>query len=88
MKAICRDCFWTAERRVERCGACDSRRVIVHEELDRLTIAHLDCDAFYASVEKRDRPELRDRPVIVGGGKPCMTIAGAVRSRRRPRDAR
>ncbi len=33
-----------------------------------LNIAHLDCDAFYASVEKRDRPELRDRPVIIGGG--------------------
>ena len=36
---------------------------------DRLSIAHLDCDAFYATVEKRDRPEVRDEPVIVGGGK-------------------
>ena len=43
--------------------------MVCHDELDRLSIAHLDCDAFYASVEKRDRPELRDRPVIVGGGK-------------------
>jgi DNA polymerase-4 len=29
----------------------------------------MDCDAFYASVEKRDNPELRDKPVIIGGGK-------------------
>src|SRR5580698_10774690 len=69
MSAICRDCFWTGEEAPKRCPSCASPRMIAHPELMRLTIAHLDCDAFYASVEKRDRPELRDQAVIVGGGK-------------------
>ncbi|WP_428391817.1 DNA polymerase IV [Lichenicoccus sp.] len=50
------------------CQACGSRRRVVHPELFRLTVAHIDADAFYASVEKRDRPELASRPVLVGGG--------------------
>ncbi len=69
MRALCRDCLWTGEDQPRRCPTCASPRVLAHEELGELSIAHMDCDAFYASVEKRDRPELRDKPVIVGGGK-------------------
>ena len=69
MKAFCRDCFWTGDQAVRRCPACASPRIVAHDQLAELAIAHMDCDAFYASVEKRDRPELRDLPVIVGGGQ-------------------
>ena len=68
MPSVCRDCLSRFDRPEARCPACRSPRVVTHAELDQLVIAHLDCDAFYASVEKRDRPELRDVPVIVGGG--------------------
>lgn len=66
--SICRDCLTTAEAARRSCEGCGSLRVVNHPELSVHAIAHLDCDAFYASVEKRDRPELRDRPVIIGGG--------------------
>jgi len=51
-----------------RCEKCGSPRVVAHSELNNLSIAHMDCDAFYASVEKRDNPDLIDKPVIIGGG--------------------
>ena len=63
---LCLDCAQIGAGLV--CHACGSRRRVVHPELFALTVAHLDADAFYASVEKRDRPELASRPVLVGGG--------------------
>ncbi|HCM99040.1 MAG: DNA polymerase IV [Paracoccaceae bacterium] len=68
-QTLCRDCFHLVSQASERCSLCGSRRIVHHRELANLSIAHMDCDAFYASVEKRDNPELRDQAVIVGGGR-------------------
>ncbi|WP_127143395.1 DNA polymerase IV [Pelagibacterium montanilacus] len=68
---VCRDCYASGRTQapLRRCPVCASPRLLAHAELLDLAIAHVDCDAFYASIEKRDNPELRDRPLIVGGGQ-------------------
>jgi DNA polymerase-4 len=69
-KGVCRDCLALQKSDTSRrCHACGSPRLLRHKELYKLSLAHIDCDAFYASVEKRDNPELRDKPLIIGGGK-------------------
>ncbi len=67
--AFCRDCLADTARTSTRCTACGSPRLVAHPALASLTFAHVDCDAFYAAIEKRDDPSLADRPLIVGGGR-------------------
>ena len=67
MHSLCRNCL-TFTKNEPRCSKCNSPSILRHAELKSLSIAHLDCDAFYASVEKRDNPDLLDKPIIIGGG--------------------
>lgn len=67
--SLCRDCHTLFDHLVTRCTNCSSSRLLHHKELTSLSIAHLDCDAFFAAIEKRDDPSLADKPVIIGGGK-------------------
>ena len=64
---FCRNCLQLTRGNEQRCLACHSPRLIRHPELFDLSIAHIDCDAFYAAVEKRDNPDLADKPLIIGG---------------------
>ena len=66
--ALCRSCFTEMTADLPRCPHCNNPRVFSHPELSQLAIAHIDCDAFYAAIEKRDNPDIRNKPVIVGGG--------------------
>lgn len=79
--ALCRDCLtaWQGEAVGEggRCPACGSRRILCHPELRSLAIAHIDCDSFYASIEKRDAPALKDKPLLIGGTGPRSVVSTA-----------
>jgi DNA polymerase-4 len=66
---FCRDCLTDLAFAATRCGDCGSPRLVRHAALASLALAHIDCDAFYATVEKRDNPDIADKPVIIGGGK-------------------
>ncbi len=67
--SICRECLSTFDSKVLYCANCESLNLISHKEIEKLDIAHVDCDAFYASIEKRDNPKLKNSAVIIGGGK-------------------
>lgn len=89
VSAVCRDCCELFEAEQTGCPHCGSARVVAHAELGELFTAHIDCDAFYAAIEKRDNREIRDKPVIVGhtGGRGVVTTACYIARKSGPRSA-
>lgn len=68
--ALCRAClhaFNISNTHAPQCPQCQRGQIVSHPELNSLSVAHIDCDAFYASIEKRDNPELASKPLIIGG---------------------
>jgi DNA polymerase-4 len=80
-RALCRDCLADLDFSARRCSQCGSPRLVRHRALATLALAHIDCDAFYATVEKRDNPDIADKPVIIGGGKRGVVSAACYISR-------
>jgi DNA polymerase IV len=77
VNTLCRDCgvFTGSAGIAQRCTACGSPRQVRHRDLGALSVAHIDCDAFYAMVEKRDNPGSPTGPAIIGGGRREVVLA-------------
>ncbi|MAK62158.1 MAG: DNA polymerase IV [Ponticaulis sp.] len=68
MYFLCRDCS-RIQSDSTICAYCGKANRLAHPEIRDLSIAHIDCDAFFAAIEKRDDPSLHGKPVIIGGGR-------------------